>query len=70
MARVFYGIYIGIFIMALIVAFLSNDQKCVNSAVRVLNDGYDLFKVCLVTLLYAILSQLEKMNRTKSTMKL
>lgn len=70
MARVFYGIYIGIFVLVLIVLLLSNDQASLTSAVNVLNDGYDLFKVSVVTLLYAILKQLEKKNKIDNNINL
>lgn len=70
MARVFYGIYIGIFVLALIVLLLSNDQESLSSAVDVLNDGYDLFKLSVVTLLYAILTQLEKKSKVENNIKL
>jgi tetrahydromethanopterin S-methyltransferase subunit B len=32
MGRIFYGIYIGVFILALVTLALSNDQKAINSA--------------------------------------
>jgi hypothetical protein len=63
MGRVIWTIYISFLVLALIGIF-SNDQEVVKSASNVLKT-YDLFKVCVVTLLFAILTKLEKNNRTK-----